>query len=434
MKHIKTLLTSGLSLLLALLLCSPSLAISESTLQFYDLNGIYYYNPDGGEDCEIISLGSYDGSSSAGLYNSQAEFVDKYHDIAERLSIQYGIPWESVMAQGILESGAGTSNFATNRYNFFGLNAVDSNPDLAYSYDNATAGWKGYYDFIKNNSYRNWGAFQNNYMITHVPKPNGLNKTIRDNITNPYDYLQTIWDKGYATDPNYYNKVADIIKSILVRAEQKGWMTSEELAAAHPEMLLNAANNAAGAITVGGGNAVDSWNAANVCLPSSSGEGNGDIAQTAINLSWPNKGHGTDPRDTYQAALKSLGLWTGNGKCEGIGASCSVFLATVMRYSGVDPNFPSTTAAAQVDYMARHPELYEEVSNSGSTSGIQAGDIIGSKYPAGSNASGHVGVYTGSGVASASQCDHSAQIGGYSPTDSYGQKWRIFRFVGGGSE
>lgn len=402
---------------------------NDATLDFYNANGIYYYNPAGNE-CVTVAVGAYSGTTSAGLTAEQAGFVDAYHDIAEQLTIEFGIPWEAVMAQGINESAAGTSNFATTRNNFFGINAIDSDPSGHASYfETPAAGWRGYYLFIRENSrYRNNGVFQNNAPISFTIKPNGIAKTIRDNITNPYDYLQTIWDAGYATSESYYPNIAPLITAIINRAKEKGWQTTEELAISHPELLTNAALNASGANITGTGSIGSSGN---ICT--TSGQGNGDINNTAINLSWDDRSHGMTPKPTYETALKYLGLWGGtDNECINLGAACDRFVTTVLRYSGADPNAPIGGAATLVNYLASS-DLYEEIENIGNSSNLQPGDILG-VVRQNHKTSGHIMIYVQKpdgtfGIASASLCDHSPDLASnYTPRDSIsGQPWRIFR-------
>lgn len=433
-----------LSFLLALILIIPTPVLafddtpSESTLDFYNANGIYYYNPVG-SDCVTIAVGAYNGTPSTGLSAVQAGFVDAYHNIAEQLSIEFGIPWEAVMAQGILESTAGTSHFATTRNNFFGIGAYDSDTNQARYYETPAAGWRGYYaNILATSTYRAHGAFQNDYHINYTPKPNGYSGTIRDNVTNPFAYLQTVWDSGYATDSDYYNKVAQFIPAIINRAQENGWLTSEELAAAHPEMLSNAAINAAGANT--GSVSDGSIQASSICV--GEGQGNGDINSTALNLAWPDRTNGTTPKPTYKTALQYLGMWNDNAtdenQCAGIGASCDRFVTAVMRYSGVDTAFPQGSAASLIDYMS-NSELYEEIPNIGNSSNLQPGDILGVTRDGSDGSTGHVMFYVQKedgnfAIASASLCDHSPDLASsYTPNDSIsGKPWRIFRFKSGG--
>lgn len=179
-----------------------------------------------------------DVESVSGLAQINIDFIEKYHEIAASLSIQYGIPWETVVAQGILESASGTSRFAVERNNFFGIAAYDSNTDAAYSYETPELGWKGYYDNIVVTSvYRNNGVFQG------------------ATVTDPYEYLVAIKQAGYATSPTYVQNVAPIIKSIEEYSRKKGWASSAQLAAAYPKWYENAERNAQG-VTVtstGGG-------------------------------------------------------------------------------------------------------------------------------------------------------------------------------------
>jgi flagellum-specific peptidoglycan hydrolase FlgJ len=136
------------------------------------------------------------------------------HGIAQNLSVEFGIPWEAVMAQSIVESTAGTSYFATMRNNFFGLGAYDSNPDNAYYYDNLEAGWRGYFELIQQN-YKTYGA-------------KGV--FTKEVMTDPYKYLEAIKAAGYATDPNYVAKVSNYIDYVVARSMQLGWLSSAELA------------------------------------------------------------------------------------------------------------------------------------------------------------------------------------------------------------
>lgn len=393
----KRVLVVGVVIMTAALTPVSVSALSEDELYFYGQNNIVMYNPGG---CSSAMTGSYDGQASAGLSGLQAAFVDQYHSIAENLSVGYGIPWEAVMAQGILESASGTSNFAKNRNNFFGIGAFDSNPDNAFYYDTPEDGWRGYYENIKKTAtYRVHGVFAG------------------DTITNPYAYAQAIKDAGYATDPNYVAKLTTLIAAVENRANEKGWLLSSELAMRYPEMLTNAANNAAGQ-----GGASEAYTVTATCVYA----GNGDINATAINLSWPDRTHlPTDPKAEYAEALRAPnGVGTrGEGDICSIGGySCDAFLATVMRTSGMDEDFPCCGALIQLNYLENSP-LYEEIPNIGNTSNLQPGDIRAN----GSHVEIVVQLEDGTfKIASASHCDRTADHW----SDYYaGLDFRVFRRV-----
>lgn len=157
----------------------------------------------------------------------QTAFIDRWHEIASDLAVKYGIPWETVVAQGILESAAGTSTYATERNNFFGIAAYDHNPDAAYYFDTPEEGWEGYFRNIVNTIvYCQAGVFRG------------------DTITDPYAYLRAIKSANYATDPNYIESTSEIIRAVEARAAKKSWLTSAQLAELHPEMLTHAASHA----------------------------------------------------------------------------------------------------------------------------------------------------------------------------------------------
>ena len=398
MKRRLLVIISALALLVSFAAPATVSAISSTTLDFYDRNGIYYYNPDGFAQGCYAGLGSYDGVTTAGLTDLQAAFIDTYHGIAAELSSEYGIPWETVVAQGIVESASGTSNFARERNNFFGIGAFDSNSNAAKSYASPQEGWQGYYEnILKTSVYRENGAF--NY-------PN-----------DPYEYLKAIKAANYASDPNYVQKVGEYIKAIENRAKEKGWQLSSSLPATNTSPLAAGDTGVASTpITTGASHL-------HVCNTATSG--NGDINQTALELSWPDRSHDVrDPKPSYTKALEEVGLSSYGEEWVRIGASCDAFVATVLRFSGADPDVVCCGAANMLKYFATHPDLYEEIPNLDNSSNLQPGDIRVRPD--------HIELYvvdeSGTGrIASASHGDRTADHA----RDFYANsEYRVFRFKG----
>ncbi|HEY5152561.1 MAG TPA: N-acetylmuramoyl-L-alanine amidase [Candidatus Saccharimonadales bacterium] len=121
-------------------------------------------------------------------------------------------------------------------------------------------------------------------------------------------------------------------------------------------------------------------------------QGAGAIVQEALKLAWPDGSHGNTPKPEYAAALQqyNAGNYTGN-----VGNDCGVFVSTVIRASGVDPNYPQSGTGAQWSYVVAHPEKYDVQYNVTSFSDLQPGDILIVGGPGGSNAAGHTWIYVG---------------------------------------
>lgn len=139
--------------------------------------------------------------------------------------------------------------------------------------------------------------------------------------------------------------------------------------------------------------------------------GNGDANDTAILLSWPERGHDPwkDVKPEYKAALEETGVNQLGDECSMNGNSCDAFVTAVMRYSGVDEDFPCCGVTVQYAYLSSHPELYEEIPNIGSAENMQPGDIR-------INPTQHIEMYVvledGTGaIASASHCDRTSDHG-----------------------
>jgi hypothetical protein len=96
-------------------------------------------------------------------------------------------------------------------------------------------------------------------------------------------------------------------------------------------------------------------------------------------------------------------------------------VATVLRHSGVDKDVPCCGAANMLNYLANSSK-YTEVENSAST--LKGGDIRAS----GGHIEMVVEVNGELGIASASHCDRTGEVGGF-----YDNSFRAFRFTGGGN-
>jgi LysM repeat protein len=108
----------------------------------------------------------------------------EFQQAAQKISNETGFPVSVILGQAALETGRGTSNFSQTRNNWFGLGAYDSNPQNAFRFSTPEESIRYYI--------------------------NTISKLVPDwkNLTNNPQYLvQRIRNAGYATDPNYVQKV-----------------------------------------------------------------------------------------------------------------------------------------------------------------------------------------------------------------------------------
>jgi hypothetical protein len=161
---------------------------------------------------------------------------------------------------------------------------------------------------------------------------------------------------------------------------------------------------------------------------------NGNINETALMLSWEDRSHDkSDLKPSYNAAITQVGF-NGYG-CLPRGASCDLFVATVMRYSGADPEYPCcSTSTKQLPYLESSPK-YQEIIHNNDPSVLQPGDIFITP--------GHTFLYViledgTAGTASASCNDRTADHGYkgiyfHDSVSSGTRYYRVFRRTNGSS-
>ena len=169
-------------------------------------------------------------------------------------------------------------------------------------------------------------------------------------------------------------------------------------------------------------------NTSNICQASRTGAttGGGSVADTAIELAWPDRGHSLDdPTEAYRNAINSLPHLANYGdEYVQIGASCDAFVATVLTISGADPDAVDHCcgAANLRNYFLSRTDIYEEIEYTGSANNLEPGDILSSVQSDGARYN-HVAIYVGNGkVADASHGSRTAEIGNF-----YNDKWKVFR-------
>ncbi|ADQ79135.1 Mannosyl-glycoprotein endo-beta-N-acetylglucosamidase [Paludibacter propionicigenes WB4] len=132
------------------------------------------------------------------------DYIDQYHQLAERQQREHGIPASIILAQGLLESGAGQSTFAKESNNHFGIKCSDWTGDKYY-HDDET----------KNECFRKYNQVLESYEDHSL----FLKKRSRYAFLfslNPTDYegwAQGLKKAGYATDPAYAYKLISIIEN-----------------------------------------------------------------------------------------------------------------------------------------------------------------------------------------------------------------------------
>ncbi len=196
------------------------------------------------------------------------------------------------------------------------------------------------------------------------------------------------------------------------------------------------ANNSAVGVSVTDGVQASSNSGA---INNAASKGSGDIGASAIELAWP---EGTSESTIQKKASEKFTKYfdtlsqskSDAGKCYGGGKSCDRFVATSVRYSGVDKEFNFGPVDTGTLPYLEGSSNWEEVkmSNTKSTSEYKSGDVL-IFYKKGASSPSHVGIYatdsSGKGhVVQASYCEYFGVVKDTSSiTGSYWGSIRVFR-------
>lgn len=140
-----------------------------------------------------------------GTYSSKIEsYIDTYAEIAMEQMRQYKIPASITLAQGILESGAGTGDLTRRANNHFGIKCHDWKGAVVY-HDDDTA-----QECFRKYSNATFSFQDHSLFLTGRKRYLGLFKLPIDDYKN---WARGLQKAGYATDKKYPSKLIRIIES-----------------------------------------------------------------------------------------------------------------------------------------------------------------------------------------------------------------------------
>ena len=360
-------MVAGILCLVPTAMVSAAKRLPESTLYYYGLNGIYFYNG-ASENCEPATASGENYNYAGVTVWSEAEIaaIEANREIYQEAAEVYGIPWQALAVLHSMESGL-------TRYN-------PENGQGLYQLYSLTEGGTNENRFAPGDV--DDAEFRRQTMIAAEIVAGMLEGDTAEDIQKMFfkyngasaAYIRKALEMGYSMEEaergagspyvmNRFDSERDPTSGSMGtgwagRYTKDGVYTADSVSSAFGAFVKY------GALTGTGGFCSSSGNI---------------IADTAILLSWDGHGHDkSDPKPEYVDAMKEVGAYispcNGSG-CAPIGASCDQFVGTVMRYSGADADFPIFGPGVQEAYMQSHPEKYEQVAAS-DVSDLLPGDIF----------------------------------------------------------
>lgn len=137
-------------------------------------------------------------------YSNVNAYIDSFKEVAKQNMQQYGIPASIILAQGILESGAGNGRLCKEANNHFGIKCHKewNGPSITHDDDAAQECFRKYQDPA--DSYRDHSLF-----LTSRSRYNKLFELDKGDFKG---WARGLKAAGYATDPKYPAKLIGIIE------------------------------------------------------------------------------------------------------------------------------------------------------------------------------------------------------------------------------
>lgn len=126
-------------------------------------------------------------------------YIKRFKETAKVEEEKYNIPFEVILAQGILESNSGTSNLAKSTNNHFGIKCFSGHCKKGHCKNFMDDTHKDFFKVYQSP----WFSFrEHSKFILSNPRYKKLFK-----LSNPEDWAIGLKKEGYATDKNYDDKL-----------------------------------------------------------------------------------------------------------------------------------------------------------------------------------------------------------------------------------
>lgn len=158
-------------------------------------------------------------------FNSPEEFIETMRPHAERAAEQIGVSPDLLIAQAALETGWGKkvikNSDGSNSHNLFGIKASH-----AWEGDSVNVGSLEYRDGVAKkevSAFRSYPSFTESFddYVDFIKNQSRYEGAV-ENADDSKAYIKGLQQAGYATDPNYANKVMNILERKSLQGAWKG--------------------------------------------------------------------------------------------------------------------------------------------------------------------------------------------------------------------
>lgn len=151
----------------------------------------------------MVALGLVMSLAAQNQNPAYLRYIEQWKSVAVENQAEYGIPASIIMAQALLESGAGQSELAVNANNHFGIKCTNEWLGAVYYYD----------DDAKDECFRQYAnaaeSFKDHALFLQRPRY----ATCFEIVPEDYEgWAHRLKECGYATDANYAPKLIKIIE------------------------------------------------------------------------------------------------------------------------------------------------------------------------------------------------------------------------------
>lgn len=363
-------------------------ALPQETLNFYSKSDILFYDPAGG--CKVNSSASNNRNYAGDTVWSEEQLsaIRANRSIYEKAEQQYGVPWQAIAVVHSLETGLARTN--------------PSNGQGVYQLYSYTGGGKNAEAFLPAGAVTE-AEFERQTLIAasemkatieaaglKVDSDEGVKALLFQYNGKASQYKEKALAMGFSEAEA---EIGEGSPYVMNRYDAKRDPNSSQMNANWPGRFVADGVYDASATQYDFGGFVKY--VALVGMTDGSGlcagglaSGNMDLNASAIALAWAQEERAntfTKGKAEYLAAIKETwnsgyelsvanagGFNRGDGTMIPVGMSCDNFVGTVVRYSGIDPDFP-VWLGSQKAYLASS-DAWEVVSGDDSSE-VRAGDI-----------------------------------------------------------